>query len=101
MLMLNRRECLMMSVRDKDLDAIIDEITTSLRETKIPEGYMVKVYKDTAACCAPIPVGIIVEIEGLEEKTIKELDLKIHAKIVEICEKIGIEYPEHKQFNIV
>lgn len=99
--MLSRRECLMMGIKDKDLDEVIGEVVASLSEVGVPEGCTVKVYKDTAVCCAPIPVGIIVEIEGSNEQIIKELDLKVHAKIVEICERKGIEYPEHKQFNIV
>ncbi|MDW8022630.1 MAG: hypothetical protein RMJ15_02650 [Nitrososphaerota archaeon] len=99
--MLSRRECLIMSAKDKDLDEVIREVTTFLSKANIPEGYTVKVYKDTAACCAPIPVGIIVEIEGPKEQTVRELDLKVHAEIAEICGRMGIEYPEHKQFNIV
>ncbi|MBS7620748.1 hypothetical protein KEJ32_01275 [Candidatus Bathyarchaeota archaeon] len=90
-----------MGVKNEDLNKIVDEIRTFLKKEKIPEEYVINIYKDYVACCGYFPTGVVIEIEGPEEQPIKDLDLKIYAKIIEICERENIEYHECKPLSII
>jgi len=70
------------------LNRFVEEIKTYLEEGKIPEGYVIKVYKDAVACCGYFPIGMFVEIEGPKKQPIEDLDLKMYAKIIEILNDI-------------
>lgn len=98
---ISRRECFIPGVKNEDLNVIVHEIQNFLKEEKIPEGYAINVYKDAVACCGLFPLGVAIEIEGLEEKPIRDMDLKIYAKIIEICERRGIECHECKPLSII
>jgi hypothetical protein len=61
-------------------------VKSYLEELHLPQGYSVDVYPGM------IPLGsIVVEITGSREDEIKALHLRITSKILEICERNGIE----------
>ncbi|MFX0203983.1 MAG: hypothetical protein ACFFCW_48415 [Candidatus Hodarchaeota archaeon] len=89
----NLRSCHLTDLESEDLDRIVDEIK-SFAEAAMPEAYTANVYKDHVTCSGDLPIGITIEIEGPNEQTIKRLDEKLYAKIIEICEREGIESHE-------
>lgn len=101
MTMISHRECHLLEIKSEDLGRFIEEIKTFLKEEKIPETYTVNIYKDQVTCCGHIPIGIAVEIEGPKEQPIKDLDKKIYAKIIEICEREGIDSHECKPLEVL
>jgi len=94
MTLISHRECHLIGVKNEDLNRFVEEIKTFLEEGKIPEGYVINVYKDAVACCGYLPIGVTVETEGPKKQPIEDLDLKIYSKIIEICEREDIEYHE-------
>ena len=101
MLQISRRECYMLELKSEELDKIVSKIKASLENWEIPEGYAVNVYKDRVACCGFITLGIAVEIEGPSRRTIEDLDVKLSAKIIEICEQEGIHEHEFTSLRII
>ncbi|MCS7096362.1 MAG: hypothetical protein RMK50_04810 [Nitrososphaerota archaeon] len=62
-----RRDFPLIGSKSEDIDQFVEEIRNCLNE-EIPEGCAIKVYKYSVSCCAFIPVGISVEIEGHNEQ---------------------------------
>ena len=77
------------------IDFLVDKIKHSVKESGIPEGYDVRVYKNVHTCCGVGGVGIIIEIVGPEEDKIKAIDLRAVARILEFCEREGYEVGHH------
>jgi hypothetical protein len=94
MAIISQRECHLINVKNEDLNRFVEEIKTFLESGKIPENYAINVYKDAVACCGYFPLGVAVEIQGPKKQPIADLDMKIYSKIIEICEREGIEYHE-------
>jgi hypothetical protein len=101
MTVISRRECHLVGVKNEDLNRLIEEVKTYLEEGEIPEGYVINVYKEAVACCGYLPIGLSVEIRGPKKGPIEDLDLKIYAKIIEICEREGIEHHEVKPLEVL
>ncbi|MCS7096169.1 MAG: hypothetical protein N3F10_05185 [Candidatus Bathyarchaeota archaeon] len=98
---ISRRECLIMGLKSEEIDLVVDDLKAFLKEERLPEGYVVSVRKDFVACCGIFPLGIIVEIEGLDGGVIEDLDQRLYAKIIEICERRGIEHHKCEPIQIV
>ncbi|MEM2910889.1 MAG: hypothetical protein QW146_00095 [Candidatus Bathyarchaeia archaeon] len=98
---ISRRECLITGLKSEEIDLVIGDLKAFLKEERLPEGYTVSVYKDSVACCGTFPVGIAVEIEGFEKHVIEDLDRRLYAKIIEICEQRGIEHHKCEPIKIV
>ncbi len=94
MALISHRECHLIGVKNEDLNRFVEEIKTFLEEEKMPEDYVINVYKDAVACCGYYPIGVAVEIQGPKKQLIEDMDLKMYSKIIEICEREGIEYHE-------
>ncbi len=88
---ISHRACYI-GVKNEDLDKIVEEIKSFVREAEVPETYKVNVYKDQVTCCGHFPIGVAVEIEGPREQPIKDLDEKILGKIKEICGREQVKY---------
>ncbi len=101
MFMISHRACHLVGVNDEDLDRFVGEIKSFLAEAKIPETYLVNVYKDQVTCCGHMPIGVAVEIEGPKQQPIKNLDEKILGKIKEICGREHIKYHECSPVEIL
>lgn len=101
MALISHRECHLLGVKNEDLNRFVEEIKTFLEEEQIPGGYIINVYKDAVVCCGFFPIGVAVEIQGPKKQPIEDLDLKIYAKIIEICEREDIEYHECKPLEVL
>ena len=101
--LISRRECHLIESKDEDLNRFVEEIKSFLVEQakRIPDDYAVNVYKNAVACCGYFPIGITVEIKGPKNEPIKELDLMIYSKIIEICEREGVEHHECGPLEII
>ena len=84
------------------LNWFVNKIISFLEKEKIPKGYAVNIFKDWAGCCGYLPLGVAIEIEGPNSHAIKDLDLKIYSKIIEIYEKekISIMSVNHSKFSL-
>jgi len=79
---LGRREYFLFNVTDKNIESLIDEIKSTINP---PREYNVNVYPGKYG------VNVVVEISGPETRKIKNIDLEISSKVLEICEKRSIE----------
>ena len=86
------RECYFIKATGANVDHVIRLVKDALEKTQIPPKYNVSVYKNVYACCGVSGSGAITEITGPEEEKIRSIDLKVVSKILEICEKEGIEH---------
>src|SRR3972149_5211804 len=86
------RECSFIKGSGANTDHVIRKVKSTIKEVGVPPKYHINVYKNVYACCGVSGSGIIVEITGPEEEKIRSLDLKAVSKILEICEKEGIEH---------
>ena len=84
------RECHFVKV--SNIDGLIEELKKSINDWGIPKEYDLRVYKSVYACCGVSDSNIGVEIIGPDEKGIKEIDMKIMSKLIELCQKNGFEY---------
>ncbi len=94
MTVISRRECHLPLVKNEDLNRFVKEIASFLEEEKLPEGYTADVYKDQVVCCGCFLIGLAVEIEGANRQIIRDIDLKVYAKVLEVCERESVEYHE-------
>ncbi len=99
--LISHRACHLAGTKNEDINRFVEEIKFFLEEAKIPENYTVDVYKDQVTCCGVFPIGVAIEIEGPKKQAIEDLDLKIYAKIIEICEREGIEHHECEPLEIL
>lgn len=98
---IGRREFYLLDLKYDELDEFVEEVKSFIANENIPKDYTVDVYKDQVACCGILPIGIAIEIEGPEEKPIKDLDIMMYSKIIEICERKGTEYHEYKLLEVL
>ena len=98
--LISQRSCHLPYLKSEDLDRIVVEIK-SFAEAVMPEAYTANVYKDHVTCCGYLPIGVAVEIEGPNKQIIKSLDEKLYAKIIEICEREGIETHECNPLEVL
>ena len=96
------RECyFLIKVSTRYIDSLIERVKSAVMETGVPPGYDISVYKNIYACCGVTGVGVIIEVTGPEEEKIRAIDLKAVSKILEICEKEGLEYHTLEPLEIV
>ncbi|MCX8177454.1 MAG: hypothetical protein N3F10_04055 [Candidatus Bathyarchaeota archaeon] len=95
-----RRDFPLIGSKSEDIDQFVEEIRNCLNE-EIPEGCAIKVYKYSVSCCAFIPVGISVEIEGHNEQVIRDLDMQVYTRIIEVLERKGAKFQHPENMNIV
>ncbi len=98
--LISQRSCHLPNVKNEDLNRIVEEIK-SFAEATIPEACTVNVYKDQVTCCGYLPIGVAIEIQGPKKQIIKDFDEKIYGKIIEICEREGIESHEFTPLGIL
>jgi len=94
------RECYFIKATGANIDYVIRRVKSAIEEVGVPPKYHINVYKNVYACCGVSGSGIIVEITGPEEEKIRSLDLKAVSKILEICEKEGIEHHAFEPLDI-
>jgi len=94
------RECYFIKVSGKNIDSLIERVKSAIMEMGVPSGYDIKVYKNVYACCGVGGIGVIIEVTGPEEK-IRAIDLKAVSKVLEICEKEGLEHHIMEPLEII
>jgi hypothetical protein len=94
------RECYFIKATGANIDYLIEKVKSAIKEASIPPKYHINIYKNVYACCGVSGSGIIVEIRGPEEEKIRKIDLKAVSKILEICEKEGIEHHSFEPLEI-
>ena len=99
-MMLLRRE-FNLDLKYEELDEFFNEIKSSLANENIPKDHIVSVYKDQVVCCGIFPMGVAIEIEGSEDKLLKELDMMMYSKVLELCEQKNIEYHESQPLEVL
>jgi predicted HicB family RNase H-like nuclease len=77
------------------IDFLIVKIKEALRKMEIPTDYEVRIYRNVLACCGIGGFSLIVEVAGSDEEKIKAIDLRATSRIIEFCEKEGIEVGNH------
>jgi hypothetical protein len=85
------REVYFIKASGPNVDYLINKVKAAVEEVGLPPKYDINVYKNVYACCGLSGTGLILEVTGPSEKKIKSIDLKAVAKILELCEKEGIE----------
>ena len=79
---LGRREYFLFKISDKNLESLIDTIKSALDP---PGEYSINIYP------GKYNLNVVTEISGPDEEKIKKIDLEISSKVLEICEKRGID----------
>jgi len=79
-------ECYFLNVNHKGIERLITMVKEHLDDLKLPREYNVNIYPGM------IPLdSIVIEITGPDENEIKAIHLRLTSKILELCEKNGIE----------
>jgi hypothetical protein len=100
-MLIGRREFHTLDLSYDQLDDFFKKVESFISKKEVLEGCKIDIYKDQIACCGIFPLGIIVEIECHNEKTIKDLDLMVYSKIIEICERENIDYHESQPLKML
>lgn len=83
------------ATRPSQVDFLIDKVKEAVEGMKLPPEYDVRIYKNVYTCCGVGGLGLIIEVVGPEEEKIKEIDLRAVSKILEFCEKEGLDVGHH------
>ncbi len=94
------REVYFIKASGANVDYLINKVKAAVDEIGLPPKYDINVYKNVYACCGLSGTGLILEVTGPSEKKIKSIDLKAVAKILELCEKEGIEHHHFEPLEI-
>lgn len=94
------REVYFIKASGPNVDYLINKVKAAVDEVGLPPKYDINVYKNVYACCGLSGTGLILEVTGPSEKKIKSIDLKAVSKILELCEKEGIEHHHFEPLEI-
>lgn len=83
------------ATRPSQVDFLIGQVKEAVEGMKLPPEYDVRIYKNVYTCCGVGGLGLIIEVVGPEEEKIKEIDLRAVSKILEFCEKEGLDVGHH------
>lgn len=83
------------AVHSRQVDFLIDKVKEVVKEMSLPPEYDVRVYKNVYTCCGTGGLGVIIEVVGPEEEKIRAIDLRAVSKILEFCEKEGLDVGHH------
>lgn len=81
---IGRRECYLFKVGNYSIESLINIVKSVLDKMSLPGEYGVNIYPGKYG------VNVVIEITGPEEEKIKNIDLRVTSKILEICEKRDI-----------
>ena len=77
------------------VDFLIDKIKEIVKEMDLPPQYDVRIYKNVYSCCGIGGLGMIIEVVGPGEETLKAIDLRAMSRVLEFCEKEGYDVGYH------
>lgn len=94
------RECRFIKVSTRNIDSLIEKVKLAIVEMGVLPRCDINIYKNVFACCGVDGVSLIIEVTGPEEK-IGAIDLKAVSKILEICEKEGLEHHTLESLEVI
>jgi hypothetical protein len=77
------------------IDFLIEKVKEAVKEMHVPPDYDVRIYKNVFTCCGIGGLSLIIEVAGPEEEQLKAIDLRAMSRILEFCEKEGIDVGHH------
>src|SRR3989304_6805577 len=77
------------------IDSLSDKVKEIVKEMGLPPEYDVRIYKNVYTCCGVGGLGMIIEVVGPDEETLKAIDLRAISKVLEFCEKEGYDVGYH------
>ncbi len=83
------------AMNTQQIDFLIEKVREVVKEMKLPVDYDVRIYKNVLSCCGIGGLSIIIEIVGPDEDGIKAIDMRAMSRILEFCEKEGLEVGHH------
>ena len=83
------------AMQTRRVDFLIDNVRNAVKEMGLPLGYDIRVYKNVYVCCGIGGLGVIIEVAGPKEQTLKAIDLRAVSKIMEFCEDACYRLGEH------
>jgi len=83
------------ATQPSQVDLLIDKVKEAVEGMKLPPEYDVRIYKNVYTCCGVGGLGLIIEVVGPDEDKIKEIDLRAVSKVMEFCEKEGLDMGDH------
>jgi hypothetical protein len=83
------------AMQSRQVDFLVDKIKEVVKEMRFPPEYDIRIYKNVYSCCGVGGLGLVIEVVGPEEDKIKAIDLRAMSKILEFCEKEGLEIGHH------
>jgi hypothetical protein len=79
----------------RQVDFLIDKVKEIVKELDLPTQYDVRIYKNVYSCCGIGGLGMIIEVVGPDEETLKAIDLRAMSRVLEFCEKEGYAVGYH------
>lgn len=83
------------AMNTRQIDFLIEKVKEVVANMGLPADYDVRIYKNVLSCCGIGGLGVIIEVVGPDENGIKEVDLRAMSKILEFCEKEGLQVGHH------
>jgi len=83
------------AMQSRGIAFVIDKVKAVVKEMELPLEYDIRVYKNVYSCCGIGGLGVIIEVAGPEEQTIRAIDLRVVSKIMEFCEDESFRLGEH------
>lgn len=83
------------ALNSRQIDFLIEQVKEAVKEIRLPVDYDVRIYKNVFTCCGVGGLGVIIEVIGPEEQKIRAIDLRTMSRILEFCEKEGLEVGHH------
>jgi hypothetical protein len=77
------------------IDYLIEKVKEAVAQMQVPPDYDVRIYKNVFSCCGIGGLGIIIEVAGPEEEQLRAIDLRAMSRILEFCEKEGLDVGHH------
>jgi hypothetical protein len=83
------------ATQTSQIDSLIDKVKEIVKELNLPPQYDVRIYRNVYSCCGIAGLGLIIEVVGPDEETLKAIDLRAMSRVLEFCEKEGYDVGYH------
>jgi len=83
------------ATQSNQIDILIDKVKEVVKEIALSPEYDVRIYKNVHTCCGTAGLGLIIEVVGPDEETLKAIDTRAISKVLEFCEKEGYDVGYH------
>lgn len=83
------------ATQGNQVDILIDKVKEIVGKVCFPPNCDVRIYRNVYSCCGVGGLGLIIEVVGPDEETLKAIDLRAISKVLEFCEKEGYDIGYH------